>query len=144
MIKHKDHFHGSDLEKIEEIYGIKKEEIVSFSANVNPLGVSPLLKHTLSDQIDAITSYPDREYTSLRRCIAAYCGTETENVIVGNGSTELISLLFRSSIRKRPLSLVLLTLSTNVKSRWAAAPHSIIRSGKPMTSSSMSRIFSRT
>ena len=30
MIKHKDHFHGSDLEKIEEIYGIKKEEIVSF------------------------------------------------------------------------------------------------------------------
>ena len=58
MIKHKDHFHGSDLEKIEEIYGIKKEEIVSFSANVNPLGVSPLLKHTLSDQIDAITSYP--------------------------------------------------------------------------------------
>ena len=54
MIKHKDHFHGSDLEKIEEIYGIKKEEIVSFSTNVNPLGVSPLLKHTLSDQIDAI------------------------------------------------------------------------------------------
>ena len=27
MIKHKDHFHGSDLEKIEEIYGIRKEEI---------------------------------------------------------------------------------------------------------------------
>ena len=36
MIKHKDHFHGSDLEKIEEIYGIKKEDITSFSANVNP------------------------------------------------------------------------------------------------------------
>ena len=82
MIKHKDHFHGSDLEKIEEIYGIKKEEIVSFSANVNPLGVSPLLKHTLSDQIDAITSYPDREYTSLRRCIRAdlpfYSGRASE------------------------------------------------------------------
>ena len=26
MIKHKDHFHGSDLEKIEEIYGIKAED----------------------------------------------------------------------------------------------------------------------
>ena len=25
MLKHKDHFHGSDLEKIEDIYGIKKE-----------------------------------------------------------------------------------------------------------------------
>lgn len=95
MIKHKDHFHGSDLEKIEEIYGIHKEEIVSFSANVNPLGVSPLLRHTLSEKIDAITTYPDREYTSLRKCIATYCGTEYENVIVGNGSTELISLFIQ-------------------------------------------------
>jgi len=58
MIKHKDHFHGSDLEKIEQIYGIKKEEIVSFSANVNPLGVSPLLRTALSEQIDVITTYP--------------------------------------------------------------------------------------
>ena len=82
MIKHKDHFHGSDLEKIEEIYGIKKEEIVSFSANVNPLGVSPLLRTTLADKIDAITTYPDREYTSLRKCIAAYCGTDNEKLMV--------------------------------------------------------------
>ena len=44
VIEHKDHFHGSDLEKIEEIYGIKKEDITSFSANVNPLGISPKLK----------------------------------------------------------------------------------------------------
>ena len=29
MLQHKDHFHGSDLEKIEQIYDIKKEEIVS-------------------------------------------------------------------------------------------------------------------
>lgn len=48
MIKHKDHFHGSDLEKIEEIYGIKKEEIVSFSANVNPLGsISAVKTHAV-------------------------------------------------------------------------------------------------
>lgn len=105
MIKHKDHFHGSDLEKIEQIYGIKKEEIVSFSANVNPLGVSPLLKSALAEKIDAITTYPDREYTSLRKCIAAYCGTEYENVIVGNGSTELISLFIQIEHPKKALVL---------------------------------------
>lgn len=103
MIKHKDHFHGSDLEKIEEIYGIRKEEIVSFSANVNPLGVSPLLRTALSEQIDAITTYPDREYTSLRKCIADYCGTEYENVIVGNGSTELISLFIQIEHPKKAM-----------------------------------------
>lgn len=95
MIKHTDHFHGSDLEKIERIYGIKKEDIVSFSANVNPLGVSPKLRSTLASHIDAITTYPDREYTSLRNCIAEYAGTEADHVIVGNGSTELISLFIQ-------------------------------------------------
>ncbi len=103
MIKHKDHFHGSDLEKIEAIYGIKKEEIISFSANVNPLGVSPLLKSTLAEKIDAITSYPDREYTSLRKCIANYCNTDYENVIVGNGSTELISLFIQIEHPKKAM-----------------------------------------
>ena len=71
MLKHKDHFHGSDLEKIEDIYGIKKEDITSFSANVNPLGISPLLRDTLSRHVDAITSYPDRDYTKLRKSICA-------------------------------------------------------------------------
>ena len=103
MIKHKDHFHGSDLEKIEQVYGIKKEEIVSFSANVNPLGVSPLLHTTLSERIDVITGYPDREYTSLRKCISVYCGTDFENVIVGNGSTELISLFIQIEHPKKAL-----------------------------------------
>ena len=65
MLKHKDHFHGSDLEQIERVYGIKKEDIISFSANVNPLGISPNMRKTLSERLDAITSYPDREYTSL-------------------------------------------------------------------------------
>lgn len=95
MLKHMDRFHGSDLEKIEEIYGIRKEEITSFSANVNPLGISPRLRKELSEHVDAIMSYPDREYKSLRKSIARYCRTEYENIIVGNGSTELISLFIQ-------------------------------------------------
>lgn len=103
MIKHSDHFHGSDLETIEKIYGIKKEDIVSFSANVNPLGISPKLKSTLAERIDAIMSYPDREYTNLRKRIAEYVRTDLENIIVGNGSTELISLFIQIKRPKKAL-----------------------------------------
>lgn len=103
MLQHQDHFHGSDLEKIETIYGIKKEEIISFSANVNPLGLSLRLKETLANHLDVITSYPDREYTSLRKTIAAYCNTEYERIIVGNGSTELISLFIRIGHPKKAM-----------------------------------------
>ena len=103
MLEHKEHFHGSDLEKIEAYYGIKKEDITSFSANVNPLGVSPLLRETLASHIDAITTYPDREYTALRRCIANYADCDYENILVGNGSTELISLFIQLKQPKKAM-----------------------------------------
>jgi len=105
MLKHVDHFHGSDLEKIEEIYGMKKEDITSFSANVNPLGISPKMRSTLIDRIDAITSYPDREYTDLRKQIGAYVHAPYETILVGNGSTELISLFIQIEHPKKALIL---------------------------------------
>ena len=105
MIKHKDHFHGSDLEKIEKIYGIKKEDIISFSANVNPLGISPLLRDGIANHIDCITTYPDRDYIELRNSIATYCKTELENIVVGNGSTELISLFIQMIKPKKAMIL---------------------------------------
>ncbi|NLY49213.1 MAG: aminotransferase class I/II-fold pyridoxal phosphate-dependent enzyme [Clostridiales bacterium] len=103
MIRHSDYFHGSDLEVIEKIYGIKKENIISFAANVNPLGISPKLRRTLSERIDSIMSYPDRDYTSLRRQISAYVGADMEDIIVGNGSTELISLFIQIMHPKKAL-----------------------------------------
>jgi len=105
MLKHKDHFHGSDLEQIEQIYGIKATDITSFSANVNPLGISYKLRQTLANQLDAITRYPDRDYKALRSCIATYANTQADNVIVGNGSTELISLFIQTQEPKAALIL---------------------------------------
>jgi threonine-phosphate decarboxylase len=103
MIRHSDHFHGSDLETIEKIYKIKKEDIISFAANVNPLGISPKLKETLSDRIGAIMSYPDRDYLSLRKKISEYVNADIEDIIVGNGSTELISLFIQIKHPKKAL-----------------------------------------
>lgn len=103
MLKHKDHFHGSDLELIEKTYGIKASDITSFSANVNPLGISPLLRNTIASHIDAISTYPDREYTALRSEIARYTETDINNIIVGNGSTELISLMIKIKAPKKAI-----------------------------------------
>lgn len=80
-------FHGSDLEKIEQLYGIPKEKITGFGSNVNPLGLSPRLKEYLAARLDVLSSYPDREYTGLRRAIAAYTKADAAHVLCGNGST---------------------------------------------------------
>ena len=53
-------FHGSDIEKVCEHYGLKKEDIVNFGANVNPLGLSEQVKKALAAHLDLLSSYPDR------------------------------------------------------------------------------------
>lgn len=101
----KPNFHGSDLEKIEQYYGIPKEKIVGFGANVNPLGLSQTVKSALAEHLDIISSYPDREYTSLRKTIGTYCDVDPAHVVVGSGATELISLLISQRCPKRALVL---------------------------------------
>lgn len=102
-IEGKEHFHGSDLEKIEKYFGIPKEKITGFGANVNPLGISPKMKKGLAEKIDVITSYPDPDYEDLRRHIAGYAGCLPEQVLVGNGCTELISLFIQITRPKQAL-----------------------------------------
>ena len=66
-------FHGSDIEKICEYYHLNKEDITNFGANVNPLGLSEKVKRAIAGHLDLLSSYPDREYTSLRQTISEYC-----------------------------------------------------------------------
>ncbi|MDD3745972.1 MAG: histidinol-phosphate transaminase [Anaerostipes sp.] len=103
MKKEKQIFHGSDLEKIEEVYGIKKDTIVPFGGNVNPLGISPLLKKSMRHHVDAISIYPDRDYRTLRSTLSSYCNAPMEHILVGNGATELISVTMRTIAPKKAL-----------------------------------------
>ena len=68
-MKKKPEFHGSDLEKIADYYHLDKEKIVLFGANVNPLGLSGQVKKDLAEHLDIISSYPDRDYTDLKKAI---------------------------------------------------------------------------
>lgn len=88
-------FHGSDLEKIAAHYHIDVNSIVPCASNVNPLGISPVARQTFIDNIDVIKAYPDREYTQLKDALANYTGANKEHLVLGNGTSELIHLLFK-------------------------------------------------
>ena len=98
-------FHGSDIEKICGYYHLDKKDIINFGANVNPLGLSENVKDAIASHLDLLSSYPDREYTSLRETISSYCGIPADFVLPGNGSSELISLLIEARAPKRTLIL---------------------------------------
>lgn len=68
-------------------------KILDFSANVNPLGPSPLALNAIKKNLWRIPYYPDLNSTQLKFAISNYIGNiESENIILGNGSTELIYL----------------------------------------------------
>ena len=89
-------FHGSDIEKISACYHIKKEAIVNFAGNVNPLGLPASVKEAVATHADLFSSYPDREYLSLRNVLSNYCDVPADYILPGNGSSELIALLIEA------------------------------------------------
>ena len=74
--------------------GLRPERVLDFSANINPLGPSRRVEQA-SAEAD-ISTYPDRHSLILREELAARLGVGIDNLIVGNGSTELIHLLARA------------------------------------------------
>ena len=98
-------FHGSDIEKICEVYHLNQKNIVKFGANVNPLGLSENVKKQLASRLDILSSYPDRDYTTLRSTISEYCNIPAEFILPGNGSSELIALLIQEQNPKHTLIL---------------------------------------
>ena len=76
--------------------GLDPAEALDFSASVSPLGPPEGLWEALR-KVD-LSAYPDPECLELREALADHHGVGTENVLVGNGSTELIHLLARAYI----------------------------------------------
>ena len=98
-------FHGSDIEKICEVYHLDPKNIIKFGANVNPLGLSENVKQQLASRLDILSSFPDRDYTTLRNTISEYCNVPAEFILPGNGSSELIALLIQERNPKHTLIL---------------------------------------
>lgn len=97
------HQHGGDLDAIQKKYNIPKKEIIDFSGNINPLGFPDSVKQALSQNLDVLSVYPDKNYTALRTAISNYTGADLEHIVVGNGSTELISTFIKTANAKKTL-----------------------------------------
>jgi threonine-phosphate decarboxylase len=79
--------HGGDLLSYQHLYD---GELIDFSSNINPFGYPPVLDDILPQCLAAVTAYPDIQYRELRRAIARYLGCVPEEVLVGNGSMEIL------------------------------------------------------
>jgi len=84
---------GKPVEDLARELGIPHGEIIKLASNENPLGPSPKARQAMIDTIERAHFYPDGGGYYLREAIADQLGLTMANVILGNGSNEIIEFL---------------------------------------------------
>lgn len=88
------------------IYKLKRDgkgELLDYSSNINPLGVPESFKKAVMENILDLEKYPDIDYIELREEIAKYNSCSLENIVVGNGATEILFLYMKAMEGKKVL-----------------------------------------
>src|SRR5215204_5237869 len=84
---------GKPIEEVEREYGVTR--VAKLASNENALGPSPRALAAMAGAAAGVNLYPDGASFRLRNALAAKLGVEAREVLVGNGSNELIELLVR-------------------------------------------------
>ncbi len=90
--------HGARLSESAETAGKSTGEMLDFSVNLNPLGPPPKLRQMVCAASDELGNYPDNRYLNFRLAAAHYLNVSSDNIVPGNGSTELIRLFSEAVI----------------------------------------------
>src|SRR5574341_470285 len=92
-----DAIHGAlDFAELDR-FGLAPEAVLDFSVNGNPYGPSPRVREAMAQV--PYDRYPDREVLALRRVLAEHLDLAPEQLLVGNGSTELVWLIALAFVR---------------------------------------------
>lgn len=82
--------HGGNIFDVARQLGVAPSDIADFSASINPLGLSLMVKKAIICALDDLVHYPDCSHRDLKKALAAYHGLSPANLVIANGSTELI------------------------------------------------------
>ncbi len=91
---------GKPIEETARELGLNADEIVKLASNENPLGPSPLAQRAMAEASREMHIYPDGGGVRLRTALAERHGLALENVVLGNGSNEIIELLCHCFLNK--------------------------------------------
>src|SRR5258706_7119879 len=90
---------GMPIEELERELGI--HDSIKLASNENPLGPSPKAVEAIARALPQLHRHPDGSAFYLRRRLADRHGVSPDEIIVGNGSNELIELVVRTFLRPR-------------------------------------------
>ncbi|MGO8746381.1 MAG: cobyric acid synthase [Thermoguttaceae bacterium] len=88
--------HGGNLRKLAQQAGLDRDQILDFSASINPLGPPDCLRAVVARSIDRLVHYPDPDCAELVEFLAERYRAKCEQIVVGNGSTDIFFALSRA------------------------------------------------
>lgn len=95
--------HGGNIRAYLEENSSLEEKIIDFSANINPLGMPSKARKALIKNLDTLIHYPEPESKHLKESLASFHHIGYNNLLIGNGSIELIHLIPRALKAKNVL-----------------------------------------
>ena len=84
---------GKPITELAREMGIPVDKILKLASNENPLGMSPKAKKAVEAAISGIERYPDQ--FDLIKAVAARCNVVQSQVVLGNGSNDVLDLIAR-------------------------------------------------
>lgn len=84
---------GRPIEETARELGLDPGGIIKLASNENPLGPSPMAMEAIRDALEKAHLYPDGGGFCLCKAVATKLGLAPENVILGNGSNEVLEFL---------------------------------------------------
>lgn len=70
---------------------------IRLNSNENPLGLSPRARMAVEEAISEANRYPDAAREELAEALAVRLGVKAENIVLGNGSTEILQVIVQAS-----------------------------------------------
>ncbi|MEW8970804.1 histidinol-phosphate transaminase [Mesobacillus jeotgali] len=97
LLKLKPYQPGKSISEVKRQYGLT--EIVKLASNENPFGSSEKVENVIAGYAGKFSMYPDGYATELRTHLADHLGVKEGQVILGNGSDEIIQMIARGLLK---------------------------------------------
>lgn len=87
---------GKPIELVVREFGIDPKDIVKLASNENPSGCSPKVVEAVGAILSKMALYPDDSMTKLKNNLSKKIGVNSENIIIGSGSDQVIEFLIHA------------------------------------------------
>ena len=89
---------GKPIEEAEKQLGI--HQVVKLASNENPLGPSPRALQAIREAASRVNRYPDSQGQELRQALSERLGFPPGQIVLGNGSTEVVETLAKAFLSR--------------------------------------------